>query len=51
MDTKIDRLIELRKVRDDAQKEIDEILGGAEVKQKRHRRTKAEMQKDGAVVE
>ncbi len=41
---KLTRLVELKQRLDDTEAEIAAILGGEPVKQKRHRRTKAEIE-------
>ncbi|WP_181769996.1 hypothetical protein [Bradyrhizobium sp. UNPF46] len=43
---KLTRLVELKQTLDDTEAEIAAILGGEVVKQKRHRRTKAEIEAD-----
>lgn len=40
---KLARLVTLQKTLEDTEREITELLGGEPVKQKRQRRTKAEM--------
>lgn len=41
---KLARLVELKQTLDDTEQEIAELLGGEPVKQKRHRRTKEEIE-------
>lgn len=43
---KVQRLIELHTQQKDIEAEINALLGGEPVKQKRHRRTKAEIEAD-----